>query len=119
MILTFTVPGPVVPWKRTASYQGKRLTPKAQRAYQKRVAWCAAAARPKDWPKNARYRVTVEAHRDGRRFDLGNATKTILDGLNGVTWEDDWQVWELHARRHIERQDPRTEVTVEVMAVDR
>lgn len=118
--LAFEVPGPVVPWQRTASVNGRRITPARQRDYQERVRWMALRAREEQrapWPLDdaTRYRVHVSVFRDGKRFDLDNAIKTVLDAGNGVLWRDDWQVWSASADRHIDRANPRTVVCVEVV----
>lgn len=115
--LSFEVPGPVVPWQRTASVNGRRITPARQRSYQDRVRWLGLAARPDGWPLDdaARYRLHVDVYRDARRLDLDNALKTYGDALNGVLWLDDSQVWTLSAERHIDRENPRTVVCVEVV----
>jgi Holliday junction resolvase RusA-like endonuclease len=90
--VSFTVPGPVVPWQRAASVGARRFTPAKQRAYQANVRMHALAARPRGpWlpSKHARYRVDVEAYLpDERRRDLDNIAKTILDALNGVLYLD-------------------------------
>jgi crossover junction endodeoxyribonuclease RusA len=36
---------------------------------------------------------------DKRRVDLDNLSKAVLDGLNGICWEDDRQVVDLHIRK--------------------
>lgn len=35
-----------------------------------------------------------------RRKDLDNLSKAVLDGLNGVVWEDDKQVIDIHLRKY-------------------
>jgi crossover junction endodeoxyribonuclease RusA len=114
--VSFTVPGPVVPWQRAASVGARRFTPAKQRQYQQLVRMHALAARPRGpWlpSKASRYRVDVEAYLpDERRRDLDNIAKTILDALNGVLYLDDSQVTVLLVATHVDRERPRVEVRV-------
>jgi Holliday junction resolvase RusA-like endonuclease len=114
--VSFTVPGPVVPWQRAASVGARRFTPAKQRAYQATVRYHALAARPRGpWlpSKASRYRVDVEAFLpDERRRDLDNIAKTLLDALNGVLYLDDSQVTVLMVATHVDRDRPRVEVRV-------
>lgn len=118
--LTFTVPGPVVPWQRTASVGGRRLTPKRQRDYQGLVRRTAAqhilASRlvAGGWPLVERMSVSIfYVPHDRRRRDIDNVAKTIMDACNGVLWADDSQIDVLHVER-VHDGDPG--VTVCVMA---
>jgi Holliday junction resolvase RusA-like endonuclease len=46
--------------------------------------------------------VTVEKYPDGSsrlRGDVDNYLKTVMDGLNGVAWEDDKQVFAVVAEK--------------------
>jgi Holliday junction resolvase RusA-like endonuclease len=52
---------------------------------------------------------------DKRRRDADNCVKSICDGLNGVLWDDDAQVVEMSVRKDLDRDNPRAEVTVEVL----
>lgn len=119
--LTFEVPGQPVPFTRVRSYGKQRFTPKRYRDYKRLVgtlAQCAVLDR-KAWPMNARYRLTVEAANGDRlRRDIDNLAKAILDGANGIIWEDDHQVDELIARKAQGCADPFLRVTVEVIEGD-
>lgn len=100
--LTVVVPGPLVTWKRTTIYGGRRLTPKAQRDYQERVylAGCLAVASAPGWSRDRRYVVDIVwTPVDRRRADVDNCAKTVLDALNGCLWLDDSQVDDLRVRR--------------------
>ncbi|KKM03202.1 hypothetical protein LCGC14_1776880, partial [marine sediment metagenome] len=34
------------------------------------------------------------------------------DALNGIVWEDDWQVVYIQATKYMEEEEPRTEVYI-------
>lgn len=100
MIAIFDLPGPPLPWKRANSFEGRRFTPKEQRAYQRTLAFAFLAKRPQDWPLKARYALLVEAtFTDHRWHDLDNMGKQVMDALNKVAWADDSQVDDLHVKR--------------------
>jgi Holliday junction resolvase RusA-like endonuclease len=115
MVMAFVVPGPIVPWMRTQSHGTRRFTPPRQRGYQDRVRLVANLARPKGWPLDARYRVTVDVYCDGRKRDIDNCAKTIGDAIEGIAYRNDCHVDDLHVRRHHELAAPRVEVCIEVI----
>lgn len=59
--------------------------------------------------------ASVVVYRARRAGDLDNSLKVLLDALNGVAFEDDSQVIEIHARREDDPSNPRVEVRVEAM----
>ena len=87
----FTIPGPPV------SQQARR----SERIEEWRVAVKAAANRL--WlgapPVESVVMVTVIYFHDGRRFDVDNIPKPILDALNGLVFSDDNQVTDLVCRK--------------------
>jgi Holliday junction resolvase RusA-like endonuclease len=40
---------------------------------------------------------------DDRRVDLDNLSKAVLDGLNGIVYEDDRQIIDLHLRKTVRK----------------
>ena len=58
--------------------------------------------------------VALELHvyRERRSGDLSNRIKIIEDALQGVLYENDSQVVELHAYLHEDRHAPRIEIEV-------
>lgn len=113
---TFTVPGKPQPKQRPRKGRGGHFyTPAATANYEALVGGHAAIARPRGWSKAAAYRVTVDAYLSSMRADVDNCAKSILDGCNGLVWRDDSQVAELVARKHIDREQPRAVVTIEIM----
>ena len=55
--------------------------------------------------------VRADVYRD-LRGDLDNMSKVLLDSLSGVAFVDDSQVWDLRLVRHLDRQNPRVELTI-------
>lgn len=47
-----------------------------------------------------------------RRVDYDNFGKLMNDSLTGIVWEDDSQVWKATITKHIEKENPRIEITV-------
>ena len=58
--------------------------------------------------------VTLRFYRANRiRCDIDNLIKSVADSLNGVIWDDDDQIVELHATKNYDKDRPRVEITVE------
>lgn len=121
MTLTFTIPGPPVPWKRDTQdrFTGRRVTEKRTRAYESHVRSCAAVAmmraglRPWNGPCALGLTLYVK---DLRRRDNGNMLKAIEDGANRVVWTDDsWILVHDGIHRYLDRENPRAVVTVRFM----
>ena len=121
-MIAFTVPGAPVPWQRTATHAGRRLTPKRQRDYQRHVKACAleahlrSASRGYPMCRSDRFAVELRVYsQDKRARDVDNLAKTVLDACTGVIWLDDAQIDALAVVRRIDREQPRVEVEVEVI----
>lgn len=116
IMVSFVVIGPPQPKERARMGAGGRwFTPERTRFYERAVKHRAQLAVPKSWPLDARYVLTVRMHfADARRRDADNVIKAVSDALNGVCFADDSQVVETHAFKHIDRDNPRTEVQIEV-----
>lgn len=86
-------------------------------AYKERVTVYALQQRPIGWQRSGRFVVEVVVHEpDKRSRDLDNACKGCLDGARGVLWDDDRQIDRLViVRGEVDRENPRTEVTVRRM----
>lgn len=125
MILEFTVPGQPRPWQRVAivrTAKGVRgVKTRSARAQATTIAAHALQARQRlsmlgrQWPRDERYHVWIDVwERDGRRADVDNLAKNVLDSCNRVLWDDDRQVDHLAVCRHPpDKANPRTVVRVE------
>ena len=56
--------------------------------------------------------VAIKVFRPQRRGDLDNSAKAILDSLNGIAWDDDSQIVELHLYRSDDKANPRVEIDI-------
>jgi Holliday junction resolvase RusA-like endonuclease len=56
--------------------------------------------------------VEINVYVSGRRGDLDNYVKSILDGLKGIAWEDDRQVTCVACSVYAVKKNERVEVTV-------
>ena len=118
--LHFVIEGPPRPKGRPRmGANGNVYTPDATRAYELSVRMYALqAVRASGWKLSnptARFAVWLHAYfASSRRIDLDNVLK-CADGANGIIWKDDSQIDEVHAYRRIDKDNPRLEVTVEVM----
>ena len=112
--VSFTVPGKPQGKQRPRLGKGGRVyTPSATRRYELAVAWAALGARPALWAKTGRFVVEVTMYfPDWRRRDVDNVLKAVLDGMQGVLYEDDSQVVVASAIKWLDRERPRTEVVV-------
>ena len=112
-MLKITVPGRPVPKGRPRlGVSGRKAfvyTPPATREYEKLVGWVArcAGCRPVKMPVAVVLDVYIK-----RKLDADNLAKSILDGLNGIAYEDDDQVVELLVRKH--RVNKKTDERVEI-----
>lgn len=92
------VPGHPVPKGRPRLGRGGHVyTPEATRAWEELVAtyWRLQAG---DTTFDGKVAVTLTFRfHGGTKGDIDNLQKAILDGLNGVAWRDDRQVWQLTA----------------------
>ena len=113
--LQFTIEGPPRPKQRPRFYRGKVYTPQATRDYEQ---LCAAAGHEavllaREWETDRRYWVCLKIYfKDLRRRDLDNVEKSVCDGLNGITWDDDCQIDYIQKRRFLDRNNPRIEVVI-------
>jgi crossover junction endodeoxyribonuclease RusA len=119
----FQVPGPPVVKARprsTTTSTGKRrtYTPDKTAKYESKVASFALIERPRGWPLDLLYAVSLEFYLpDKRRRDIDNLAKSVLDGLNGIGYADDAQISTLIVVKKFDKKYPRVDVVVTVQEV--
>ena len=118
-MIEFTVPGRPVPKRRPRSTTsgGKVLvyTPRETAAYEKAVGYVALNA-CQGRSITTDIAVGIKLYFKDRKFgDIDNYSKSILDGMQGVIFENDKQVCRLTVERH---QDKEERAEVKVWAVE-
>jgi len=114
-MIRITIPGRPVPKARPRLGVRGRMayiyTPPATKEYEKLVGWVAKATgcRPVKMPVAVVLDVYIK-----RKLDADNIAKSILDGLNGIAYEDDDQVVELLVRKHKVKRKEEERVEIEV-----
>lgn len=112
------VPGRPVPKGRPRlGVHGKKAyiyTPPATREYEKLVGWVAKSVgcQPVEGPVS----VSLNVYARGK-LDADNIAKSILDGLNGIAYQDDDQVIELHIWKHKVKDKTEERVEIEIREV--
>jgi crossover junction endodeoxyribonuclease RusA len=112
---SFTVLGPPQPKQRARSGKGNRhYTPAETVRYENAVRAIGSLRKPPSWDMQGSYHLTVVAYfADNRARDADNVLKAVSDALNKVAFDDDNQVVKVSAEKHVDRENPRTEVTVQ------
>ena len=122
MELEYTLYGEPRAWQRIGFRAGGRggATPAIVRELQARHREAAELARPIDWPLGGRFAVHVVAYLGTRRRpDVDNLAKLVMDGIQGVAFDNDSSVERLVCERRHDPDDPRTEVRVIRIAEER
>ena len=97
--------------------KGRGYTPARIKAWQADVGWVAQQTMRNagfDGPvANRGFHVNLDFQLgDNRRIDLDNLSKAVLDGLNGIVWDDDRNVIHLNLRKEIYPEQPGVRVNV-------
>jgi Holliday junction resolvase RusA-like endonuclease len=98
------------------SVRGRVIVSLEARKYRQCVRLRALTQLPKPLrPYDGPIVLSLALYRPAKRGDLSNRIKIVEDALQGLLYEDDSQVVELHAARFDDATCPRVVVTVEAM----
>lgn len=117
-MIQIMIEGDAIPAARTR-FSGRRCyQPKRNREYRARVQASAYAAMFGKQPLKGEVSAVVRVYRrfkpTARNFgDVDNFLKAIFDGLNGICFGDDSQIVRCVVEKHLDKVNPRTEVTVQ------
>ncbi|KKL26395.1 hypothetical protein LCGC14_2395750 [marine sediment metagenome] len=112
--ITLSLPGDPVPAPRPRFGQGGTYMPERYTDYKLGLAWAFKAEMGRKKPMRGPLIIVLNFYRKTRgKVDIDNLEKTVLDAGNGVVWEDDSQIVEMHSRKVLGCADPRVEVMLE------
>ena len=114
MILTLPVPPSSNRWHRNV--HGRVVKSEAARDYQELTRILALQQRIPLIEKPTEVVVTIRWFREALRGDLDKRYSIMLDALEGIAFENDSQIAEIHAYRVLDRENPRIEVIVSRLA---
>jgi crossover junction endodeoxyribonuclease RusA len=87
---------------------GRFLTSEVGRDYKKAILRSIHGVKKIEVP----IRITVEAYRPAKRGDLDNTLKALVDSMQGICYENDSQIVEIHAYRKDDKVNPRVEIEI-------
>jgi crossover junction endodeoxyribonuclease RusA len=95
---------------------GRMVKSAEARVYRDEAGWLALQALTRSGrradPLAGELRISLDFYRPARRGDLDNRIKVCLDALQGIAFENDSQIAEIHARRFEDKQSPRVEIRI-------
>jgi crossover junction endodeoxyribonuclease RusA len=108
--LILPVPPSANRWWR--NYGGRMVKSTEARQYQAYVNKLARTLGIRTLRRPAQVAFQFTWHRDKRMGDLDKRLGILLDALQGVAYENDSQIVEIHAKRVDAASHPRVEVTI-------
>ena len=113
MMLTLPVCPSANMWWRNV--KGRVVKSREAREYQETVGTLALMSRMPLITKPTEVAVTIHWYREALRGDLDKRYSIMLDALQGIAYENDSQIGEIHAYRSLDKENPRMEVMVSRM----
>lgn len=92
---------------------GRRFLTSIGREYKEAIGWAARENNPQGILFKKPSVHIIYTYPDHRRRDIDSGIKLTLDALNGVLWDDDSQVVELHVLKRFARNRPSISITVQ------
>lgn len=108
--MKLTLPPPISANRYWRNFRGRMVVSDEARAYKTAVGWIANSAGADMLTGDVC--VMLDVYRGAKRGDLDNKIKVILDALQGVSYINDSQIVEIHARRFDDKGNPRVEVEI-------
>ncbi len=113
------IPIDIVPQGRPRFYRGIAYDPPKSRQLKKDLALIVKPLAGS--PFIGEVKVKLDIYRQAAKFkkgvtskrygDIDNLAKAILDALNGICWQDDSQISELHVTKNL-ADEPRIEIEI-------
>ena len=110
-MITIELPIPVSANRYWRMFKGHMVVSAEAKAYKTQVAWIARAAGAQ--LMDGTLSLSVDVYRAQRRGDLDNFLKILSDSLQGIIYENDSQIVEIHARLFDDKKNPRAMVSIQ------
>jgi len=109
--IEFTVEGNPLPKQSYRAKNGGGYTDPRIKAWQDTVAWKAMEAMQHHNILTGDVEAQLIFYRGNEiRVDLDNLSKAVLDGCNGIVWEDDRQIVKLTLEKMVDKKHPHVHV---------
>jgi len=121
MMMQLKIPIDIVPQGRPRFYNGVAVDPPKSRQFKYVLALIVKPLA--GTPMSGEVKVKLDIYRHcksvtSRRYgDIDNLAKAVLDALNGICWQDDSQISELHITKNL-ADEPRIEIEIEEIKND-
>lgn len=116
-MIEFFVSGTPIPKQSYRAVKGGGYLYPRVVAWEQQVSLFARQAMAGRPPMTGDLAMTIQfVFPDHRRRDIDNSAKLVLDGCNGIVFEDDSQVVDLHLTKKVDKKAPGIYVTVEAVA---
>ena len=113
-MIEFFVSGTPIPKQSYRAVKGGGYLYPRVVAWEQQVSLFARQAMAGRPPMTGDLAMTIQfVFPDHRRRDIDNSAKLVLDGCNGIVFEDDSQVVDLHLTKRVSKQMPGIFVIVE------
>jgi len=111
-MIRIIIPGRPVPKQRPRFGRGGHVyTPSKTKQYEELVGWYAKQCIPEPISENIALHIRVYV-KNNVFPDIDNIAKSIMDGLNGIAYNDDKQVACLTIQR-LQGEEERAEIEIE------
>lgn len=110
--MILTLPYPPLANRYWRKWRNRMVVSDEARAYKVSTLVRAKSQGVQLIPKSKRVSVSLTFYRQARRGDIDGGIKILLDSLQGVAFENDSQVAELHALQLEDPANPRVRICV-------
>ena len=105
---TYTLPVPPSANEYWTVYNNRIVVTAKARAYKQEIAWLLKQSEPLTGDVSVNFTV----FRPRKSGDLDNYCKVMFDALQGLAYENDSQIVEIHSFREDDKDNPRVEIYI-------
>lgn len=92
---------------------GHRFMTDKGKTFKETIGWAAnEAMRGEKWSLDENYSVEISYYFAHDRSDIDGSNKLVLDALEGIMYENDRKVRELHCYKFLDKDNPRIKIIV-------